>query len=412
MLSKLAQRNLAFYFSAMIALHGYVLWQARQSIMEGRPDFSIFYAAGKILRDGNRKRLYDDALQGSVQRTFSPRAFENRGVLPYNHPPFEALLFVPLAHVSYRAAYAIWFLTNLVFLFFSLCLLRSNLSRLGKTPLHLWVLGCLGFFPIFMALIQGQDSILLLFLYCLAFRGLRRNRESSAGSWLGLGLYKYHLVVPFILPLFRRRKLIAGFMQVALILALISLVMIGWHGLLRYPSYVWSTEDRSKYAWNYLPGITANLRGLSSAVVPITHPQLNMILVVLSSAIVLGLMIHAGREAHDSNSESGQALIALYLIGTVLLSYHIFVHDLSLLFLADALILDILLAQPPIPNWTRATLYVSIGVLSCSPLYILLTLRYRKLQVVACVLLIVFTTLLSLIRSSPMEVDGTASPQA
>ena len=137
-----------------------------------------------------------------------------------------------------------------------------------------------------------------------------------------------------------------------------------------------------------------------------------MILVVLSSAIVLGLMIHAGREAHDSSSESGQALIALYLIGTVLLSYHIFVHDLSLLFLADALILDILLAQPPIPNWTRATLYVSIGVLSCSPLYILLTLRYRKLQVVACVLLIVFTTLLSLIRSSPMEVDGTASPQA
>ena len=50
MLSKLAQRKLALYFSAMIMLHGYVLWQAKQFILEGRPDFSIFYTAGKILR--------------------------------------------------------------------------------------------------------------------------------------------------------------------------------------------------------------------------------------------------------------------------------------------------------------------------------------------------------------------------
>ena len=339
MLSKLAQRKLALYFSAMIMLHGYVLWQAKQFILEGRPDFSIFYTAGKILREGNHIRLYDDTLQESVQRSFSSHAFANRGLLPYNHPPFEALLFVPLARISYPAAYAVWLLVNLALLLSALSVLRSNLSRLGKVPLYLWVLACLGFFPIFMALIQGQDSILLLFLYCLAFRGFRHNREFSAGSWLGLGLYKYHLVVPFVLPLFRRRKLIAGFMQVALILGLVSLAMIGWHSLLRYPSYVWSTEDRSKYAWNYLPGITANLRGLSSAVIPVTRPQLNIVVMFLASAIVLILMMYARQKAHVSNSECRKALFAFCLVGTVLLSYHIYVHDLSLLFLANVLVL-------------------------------------------------------------------------
>ena len=74
MLSRATQSDLAPYFSAMIALQGYVLWQARQSIPQGLPDFSIFYTAGQIVRDGHGGRLYDDALQESVQRSFSPRA--------------------------------------------------------------------------------------------------------------------------------------------------------------------------------------------------------------------------------------------------------------------------------------------------------------------------------------------------
>ena len=73
MFSKSTRNKLALYFSAMIALQGYVLWQARQSIPLGLPDFSIFYTAGQIVRDGHGGRLYDDALQESLQRSFSPQ---------------------------------------------------------------------------------------------------------------------------------------------------------------------------------------------------------------------------------------------------------------------------------------------------------------------------------------------------
>jgi len=76
MLSKSTRSMLVLYFVATIALHGDLLWQSRQSIPQGLPDFSGFYTAGRILREGYGSRLYDDVLQESVQRSFSERAVE------------------------------------------------------------------------------------------------------------------------------------------------------------------------------------------------------------------------------------------------------------------------------------------------------------------------------------------------
>lgn len=254
MISKPTQTKLALYFCAMIVLHGDVLWHARRSIPQGLPDFSIFYTAGRILRDRQGSRLYDDALQESVQRSFSPLAVQRRGViLPYNHPPFEALLFVPLAHLPYVTAYLTWFLVNAGLLCSIPFLLRRRLTTLGNAPLYLWLLASLAFFPIFIALIQGQDSILLLFLYCLTYASVGRRSEFSVGGWLALGLYKYHLVAPFVLPLWRRKRLIAAFLSVAVSLGLISLAITGWQGLLGYPRYVWGERARCEVCLEFAP---------------------------------------------------------------------------------------------------------------------------------------------------------------
>ena len=167
-----------------------------------------------------------------------------------------------------------------------------------------------------------------------------------------LGLYKYHLVVPFVLPLWRRKKLIAGFLSVATILGLISLAIVGWPSLLRYPGYLWGTEHNLKYGFNTLPGLTTNLRGLISGVIPAAHPEINNGLIVLLSAIVLLLMMFAAGKTSPAGSEGRRALFALGMVGTVLLSYHLYVHDLSLLFLAIVLALETLLSNPSIPKWT------------------------------------------------------------
>lgn len=414
MLSKATQTKLAICLFAIVALHSYVLWQARQSIPGGLADFSIFYTAGGIVRAGNGSRLYDDFLQESVQRSFSPLAVEKRGgILPYNHLPFEALLYAPLAHFSYLTAYAIWLGVNLVFLSSIPFLLRRRLQVLGRVPLYLWLLACLAFFPIFIALIQGQDSILLLFLYCLAWTSLERGSELASGSWLALGLYKYHLVLPFILPLWRRSKLIAGFLGVAIVLGLISLAITGWSSLLSYPRYVWGTEHNLNYGFNALPGLNANLRGLISGTIPAAHPAIETSLIVFLSAIVLLLMMYAAGKTASADYRSRRALFALGMVGTILISYHLQVHDLALLFLAIVLVLEILLSNPPLPKWTGNTLRVCIALLFCSPLYLILRLRYGQLRLLAIVLLAFFLGLLSLIsylrRGQSAE---TVSPQA
>lgn len=413
MLSRSTQTKLALYFCAVIVLHGDVLWHARHAIAEGLPDFSGAYTAGLILRDGHGDRLYDDVLQESLQRSFSPTAVEKRGtILPYIHLPFEALLYLPLAHFSYVTAYVIWLAVNLGLLCSIPFLLRGRLRVLGRAPVVLWLLAGFAYFPIFSALIQGQDSVLLLFLYCIAWRALERSREFAAGSWLSLGLYKYHLVLPMVLTSCRRKKFTAGFVSVAAIVGVVSLAITGWTSLLAYPRYVWRTEHDMKYAFNSLPGLTANLRGIISAILPFGHPRIELGLVVFFSVVVLALMISAGGRPYSAGSDGQRALVALGLVGTALLSYHMYVHDLTILFLAIVLVVEILLSEIVLPTWTRKTLWICVAILYFSPLYELLSLRYRQLQLMAIVLIVLFIALLSLIRSLAEKTDGLVLPRA
>ena len=92
---------------ATLILHAYLAWHLKDYIRNGYTDFTIFYSAGKILREGPRPSLYDRDLQYQVQKQFAPNVTIRHAALPYNHPPFEALLFVPLTWFSYLNAYLV-----------------------------------------------------------------------------------------------------------------------------------------------------------------------------------------------------------------------------------------------------------------------------------------------------------------
>jgi Glycosyltransferase family 87 len=390
MLSKSIQRKLTLYFSAMLVIHGYLLWQMRQSIAAGLPDFTIFYTAGRVLQSAGGSRLYDDDFEERLQRSFSPQAVERRGsILPYNHPPFEALIFVPLVHFSYLTAYLVWLAINLILLFITLVLLRRHLALLGSAPFWLWALASLAFAPIFIALVQGQDSILLLFLCSTAFVMLQKNWALSAGSLLAAGVYKYHLVLPLVVALWWRRRLLTGFLMVALLLAGLSLIITGWHSFSTYPRYVWQSEHNSRYVWNQTTANTANLRGLISALLP-THPRLQLALLVTSSIVVLGAMLYLSRKTAGADPARVSMVVALDLIGTLLLSYHVYIHDLSLLFLAIVLVFDNLLSGGAVAPWAQRTLRTSMALLFSSPVYLVLALHYVELQALAVILLVLF----------------------
>lgn len=392
------QRKATLYLVSMIFLHCFVMFKSWGGIRIGLPDFSIFYTAGRILHDGHSSELYDNGVQEAVQRSFSPTGVERRGsILPYNHPPFEALLFVPLVRFSYLTAYGIWFGVNVCLLLIMAFVLRKYFVNLGKVPVYLWILACFAFYPIFAALMQGQDSILVLFCYGMAYAAFRKESEFRAGCWLGLGLCKFHLIIPFVFPLLLlwRKRFLAGFASVALISAVIGLATVGWRGLLRYPRYVWESEHNQSYLWNVSLGNTANLRGLIKSLLPGTIPWMTAALLFMCSGVLLVGVAYAWRKAQTAGFTSRELTFALNLLATVLVSYHLYIHDLSLIFLALLLIGEAVVSARSMNARLRRTVLVCIAILFCSPVYLVLVLQYKQLELIAVVLLVLFAALLS-----------------
>ena len=175
----------------MIAIHVFFLWRVRDRIARGDPDFTVFYTAASMLREGQGAQLYDSRAQLAVQAEFARDADIRRGPLPYIHPPFEALLFLPLTFLPYPLAFATWNVINLAILLGVAMLLKKSLLWLQGIPVWQMVLLCLAFFPVFANFHQGQDAILLLLVVALSFRALDRDADFLGGCWLGFGLFKY-----------------------------------------------------------------------------------------------------------------------------------------------------------------------------------------------------------------------------
>ena len=397
MLSQSTCRKLTLWLAAMLLLHAVLASRSWRAIGTGLPDFSSFYTAGKILHDRHGYELYDDRVQETVQRSFFPIGMQERGsILPFIHPPFEAVLFIPFARIPYLGAYLVWLGINLGLTFAVVVLLRRNFVALGSAPFYLWMLAGFGFYPLFIALLQGQDSILLLFCYTMAFLAFRRGSQSREGAWVGLGLCKPHLVVPFIFPLIvlRRTKFLTGFFSVALVLAVLGLVAVGWKGSLSYPAYVIASENNPSYFWTSVVGHTANIRGIVESLCTAENSQLRIGLTLIACLMLLGALTYAAGIALRMTAVYPDLIVALSLIATVLVGYHILVHDMSILFLAVLIVLEVFLSSQMFHTWSRRILLTCIGILFCSPVYMWLTLRYKHSEFIGAVLLVFFVVLL------------------
>jgi hypothetical protein len=387
MLKKETQRKLALYFSAMILLNGFLVWRSAHGIAAGLSDFASFYTAAEILHDGRGRQLYDLNLQEEVQRSVIPAAVKERGaILPFNHPAFEAVMFLPLVAFSYRTACLIWFAVNIGLLAAVILMLRKNLPSLGQIPLYLWGAAALAFTPLIVTLIQGQDSIVLLFCYCMAFTALRRTAEFVAGSWLALGLFKFQLSLPLIVPflLLKRRRIIGGYCFVGILLVLIALRVVGFLALVDYPRYVWGLDHNVEFhSLVSSPGMP-NLHGLISSLAPRSRPGVSALLLLVTSAILLAVTTFCWRTVYKGDSTHLELPFAVNLISSVLISYHSWSHDLSVLFLALVLVLEKASSDSSLSeSWPKTLSLVCIALL-WSPLEIIL-IHFRSLDLLAII---------------------------
>ena len=393
MLEKKTQRKLAIYFFVMIFINCSVFWRSAHGIEIGLSDFASFYTAAEILHDGRGHQLYDLNLQEKVQRSVMPEAVQERGgILPYNHPAFEAIVFLPLAAFPLQTAFWIWFSINIGLLFAVIWVLRKYLPLLGQAPFYLWAAGCLSFPPIAITLIQGQDSIVLLFFYCMAFIALRHETEFSAGSWIAAGLFKFQITLSLIVPFLLRKRwrIIAGFCFVGTLLVIISLGTVGFAGLSKYPRYVWKLDHDPTFDW-LVPHRTPNLRGLILGSPLSSFPRLSKTLFGISSGI-LGAVLVFGWRSEPTNFRRLYRAFSGGLLISVLLSYHILVHDLSVLFLALLLVVENAAGELHIVGWIRTATWACVAIL-WSPLYFVV-MRIHRLDLLALVFLILLGTVL------------------
>jgi hypothetical protein len=244
-------------------------------------------------------------------------------------------------------------------------------------------LAALGFFPIAIALIQGQDTILLLLISVLCLVFLDQKRDVAAGAVLAIGLFKFHLIAPLVVLLaIRRPRLLTGFLPVAAVFAGVSVAMLGWDGAARYVQFVLHLEKSGAGA---IVSDMPNLRGLIAVLPRISAAAglTTLLSLVLSAAV----FVIALQRMHRDSLSSAFALAALT---SILISYHTLAYDLSLLFPGAVFLFA---GMRDARNISGRAAVLPMLLLFFTPLYVLLWLHLDRLCWLALVLVWLFVAL-------------------
>ena len=368
------------FFSFLLLFHLMLFWHAKDDALKGSADFSAFYAAVRMVRSGQGPQLYDIAAQGRMQSVLYRKVTTRSGTLIYDHPPFEALLYLPLAYVSYAKAYVIWVVFSVLVLLLTVRLLWPYMAELKTYWAPLPLLLFFGFFPVFVDLLQAQDSLLLLLVYTLVFISLKEGRDLMAGCFLAVALFKFQYAVPFLVPfvLWRRWKVVGGFAISSGILFLLSLPIAGFRGALSYAAFLSNlvkglSSQNVQSALGILSSTMPNIRGAIEMMAPgfVPHSFHRPLIVLLSGAAVLWAARRwpLGRALSDKNFALG---FSLALVVSILASYHLQLHDLSLLLIPFALVLNRILKNEIFTGRKRLMIYGLFALFYLTPFYLLL----------------------------------------
>lgn len=383
----------------------------RTRIAKGDPDFTAYYTAGRVLREGLGSRLYDAKIQESVQREFTSDADIRSGPLSYIHPPFEALLFLPLTFLPYTAAFTLWNTINLGLLCAICMLLRQSVGLLRHLALWKLVLIALAFFPIFANFHQGQDAIALLFLVLLGFRALENGEEFTAGLWLGLAVFKYQLIFPLflVMALWKGRRFAAGFATTASGAAAISVAIVGWHGALEYPPYAWRVVSGPGFGGApyrqllSLQGLVAGWPCVDKVGWPV---EMAVSVATLALLVVVVRCPGATKSQTTFRLCASCAVIAVLLCGFSTSSYDLSLLVLPLAFVAEHSFSDSTEKTP------AAALFVPAIPLLISPLWFFLWMRLGRINLMAIFLLWWFFAIRNEIMRSRSGRGGAPIPAA
>jgi lipid-A-disaccharide synthase-like uncharacterized protein len=173
-------KRFAYFAIALNLLIFFLVQYGNRDLQRG--DFKMFYTAAVALRSGHRADLYDPSLHMALQQKIVPDLPRSEAKV-YTHPPFELLAYLPLSFFSYRTACYLWLAIFLALSFVAARALGNYVPVFGS-------------FPMLIAVLEQQDSILILLAAVGCWAALRKERWMLAGVMLGAGLIRFPIFIP------------------------------------------------------------------------------------------------------------------------------------------------------------------------------------------------------------------------
>jgi hypothetical protein len=329
---QLDRRVLFSFMFLMLAMNAAIFFTSWKDIKAGKNDFPVFYSNAQMVREGQAAHLHDFAAENGFVHRVSDLARA-----PNNHLPYELLIFIPFTYLQFGAAHVLWTLVSLGMLVGVTQLMRS-VPPTGLS-FRVTLLTTLAFFPVWYCLLQGQDSILQVFLFAISFWLWKRGREDAAGFALAMGLFRPQLALPFALValLAGKWKFIRGFIAGAALVLLLSLGVVGVHGMADYARVLMSQGTQGSASalaqqWQVHLGLMPTLRGLLWIVLPGGVPG-NVRNFLLVFGTLAGLLWAAKGLRGVKNGEAFDMAFATTVGAVALVSFHSLPHDFSLMLL-------------------------------------------------------------------------------
>jgi hypothetical protein len=343
-------------------------------------DFLNIYTGASLALDGKFATMHDVGVQLERERKFVPSTDVLR---PFVRPSFYALLLAPLALIPFATAFWVWIAAQSALL---IGCWAWGFRRFGANALVFAAFSLPG--PLGVA--SGQDCVILLALFILAFELTDRGKPAAGGAVLALMLIKFHLILlwPVALVLQRRWRMLAGFCAMAAGEACVSLALGGTEGVRTYIALLRNKNlDRlspSKELMICFQGLTENL-GIQSPVV--IGAIIGAILLIFVFAVYKAPL---------------WKMFAVTAVASILVAPHVYGYDATLLLLPFLL---------TIFNSQLAGAKIAATLL-CTPLPFGFALAGKPYAIVASASLVIFLVLLAIDRadslSSPRSVRGSS----
>jgi hypothetical protein len=291
-------------------------------------DFMAFYAAGRSMLEHTPAAAYDLAhLKTNEERVLGFK-IANQDVNPFVHPPFILPALWLAAHFDYIPAFHIWTLFMLILSTLSAHIAVKSFSATEDTNrFRVWI-GIFLFFPVFISLVNGQDSALLLLGAMVWYYGLTKNSSQLAGLGLALTTIRPQIALVLAIPFIftpSLRKVWWWFCIGGATLLIVSIMLVGADGVRNFLHILSISASGEGYKINEADMI--NLIGLMKRIMP----EINASTIrttgwvgTLTGLIILCLIWRKNPSITDGH-------VSLAIIVAVFTSPHLHYHDLSLL---------------------------------------------------------------------------------